>query len=128
MGFSLSVVGKNTVFVARHIRGGIFALHYAGQHSVDGVIPIAPGGQVDARSFIDNLSSHVGNAKSMVSEGRGNERATFADFEGSRGTNPITTTAAIYLDWFDPYGAHTTGVFRKVMKGTPVLHVAPRRD
>jgi pimeloyl-ACP methyl ester carboxylesterase len=120
--------GAQKVFVAGHSQGGLFALHYAGLHSVDGVIPVAPGGQVDAGNFTMNLSSHVAKAKSMVGEGRGNDTAAFADFEGSRGADPITTTAAIYLDWFNPYGAHTTRVFRKVKKGTPVLYVAPRRD
>jgi hypothetical protein len=64
----------------------------------------------------------------MVAEGRGNEKADFLDYEGSRGTNSITTTAAIYLSWFDPNGAHTSRAYRNVKAGTPVLYVAPTRD
>lgn len=44
----------------------------------------------------------------MVSEGRGGDKADFAEFEGAKGSIPLITTAAIYLDWFDPNGAHTT--------------------
>jgi pimeloyl-ACP methyl ester carboxylesterase len=120
--------GARKVFVAGHSQGGLFALHYAGLHRVDGVLPIAPGGQVDVPSFVDKLSSHVEKARQMVDEGRGGEKAAFADFEGSRGTNVITTTAAIYLDWFDPKGAHTTVAYKRVKEGTPVLYVAPVRD
>lgn len=120
--------GARRVFLAGHSQGGLFALYYAGLHRVDGVLAIAPGGQVDAGAFVTNLSSHVARARQMVGEGRGNDRSDFGDYEGSRGTNTITTTAAIYLDWFDPGGALTTRVFGRVKEGTPVLYVAPVRD
>ena len=120
--------GARKVFVTGHSQGGLFALHYGGLHRVDGLVPVAPGGQVDAGSFVTALGRHVAKAKQMVDEGRGNEKADFSDYEGSRGTNTITTTAAIYLNWFDPNGAHTTRAFRNVKEGTPVLYVAPKRD
>ena len=34
--------GATRLFVAGHSQGGLFAVHYAGQHKVDGVIAIAP--------------------------------------------------------------------------------------
>ena len=120
--------GARKVFVSGHSQGGLFALHYGGLHRVDGLVPIAPGGQVDAAAFVAALGQHVATARQMVDAGRGNEKAGFGDYEGSRGTNAITTTAAIYLNWFDPDGAHTSRVFRNVKEGTPVLYVAPRRD
>ena len=120
--------GARKVFVTGHSQGGLFALHYGGLKRVDGLVLIAPGGQVDAGSFVTALGQYVTKAKQMVDEGRGNEKADFADYEGSRGTNVITTTAAIYLNWFDPNGAHTTRAFRNVKEGTPVLYVAPKRD
>lgn len=120
--------GARKVFVAGHSQGGLFALHYGGLHRVDGLVAVAPGGQVDAPSFVTALEQYVAKARQMVDEGRGNEKADFADYEGSRGTNTVTTTAAIYLNWFDPEGAHTTRVFRNVKEGTPVLYVAPKRD
>lgn len=120
--------GARKVFVAGHSQGGLFALHYGGAHPVDGILAIAPGGQVDAGSFVSTLREFVAKARQMVDEGRGNEKADFGDYEGSRGTNTITTTAAIYLDWFDPSGAHTTRAFGNVRKGTPVFYVAPTQD
>lgn len=120
--------GARKVFVSGHSQGGLFALYYGGQHEVDGLIPIAPGGQVDAQVFLNALGPSVAEARSLVASGSGEEKASFRDFEGSRGTNPVTTTAAIYLNWFDPNGAHTTRVFNKVKPGTPVLYVAPKRD
>src|SRR4051812_20509902 len=38
--------GAKKVFVAGHSQGGLYALHYGAQHPVDGVIAIAPGGNV----------------------------------------------------------------------------------
>jgi hypothetical protein len=64
----------------------------------------------------------------MVDAGHGDEKAVFSDYEGSRGTTPVTTTAAIYLSWFDPAGAHTTRIFKNVRAGIPVLFIAPTRD
>lgn len=125
---SMRAKGARKVFVTGHSQGGFFALHYGGLHRVDGLVPIAPGGQVDAGAFVAALGPHVATAKQMVDEGHGNEQADFADYESSRGTNTITTTAAIYLSWFDPKGAHTTRAFRNVKEGTPVLYVAPKRD
>ncbi|MBM3273325.1 alpha/beta fold hydrolase [Candidatus Kaiserbacteria bacterium] len=120
--------GARKVFVAGHSQGGLFAVYYAGLHQVDGVLPIAPGGQVDAASNVANLAPYIEKAKQMVNEGRGSDKADFAEFEGAKGSIPLSTTAAIYLDWFDPNGAHTTRVFKSVKQGTPVLYVAPSRD
>lgn len=120
--------GARKVFVAGHSQGGLFAVYYGGVRSVDGLVLIAPGGQVDADVFVSALGQSVAKAKQMLAEGRGNERADFLDYEGSRGTNTITTTAAIYLSWFDPNGAHTSRAYRSVKAGTPVLYVAPTRD
>jgi alpha-beta hydrolase superfamily lysophospholipase len=120
--------GVRKVFVAGHSQGGLFALHYGGLHPVDGLIPIAPGGQVDVNVFVAALGQHVARARQMVADGRADEKAEFGDFESSRGTNTLTTTAAIYLDWFDPNGAQTTRAYRHVKKGIPVLYVAPKRD
>jgi pimeloyl-ACP methyl ester carboxylesterase len=120
--------GARKVFVAGHSQGGLFAVYYGGLHQVDGLIPIAPGGQVDAGSFVNALGQHVATARQMVDEGRGEEKAAFGDYEGSRGTSAVTTTAAIYFAWFNPNGAHTSRAFRNVKAGTPVLYVAPKRD
>jgi len=120
--------GVKKVFVSGHSQGGLFAMHYAGQQQVDGIVPIAPGGMSDSKKLASEFARHVAKAKQMVAEGRGGEKAEFGDFEGSRGGNAITTTADIYLDWFSPDGAQTSQVLKKVKPGTPVLYVAPTRD
>ena len=121
--------GAKKVFVSGHSQGGLFALLYAGRRQVDGVIAIAPGGSHGSPSFRDALGSYVGKAKGMIDTGRGNETAQFADFEGSKGVYPVTATAAIYFDWFNPDGAHNMDfVTPRVKSGTPVLYVAPSRD
>lgn len=125
---ALRAKGVRKVFVAGHSQGGLFAVYYAGLHRVDGVLPIAPGGQVDAAFNVANLAPYVEKARQMVGEGRGSDKADFAEFEGAKGSIALTTTAVIYLDWFDPNGAHTTRVFKSVKEGTPVLYVAPTRD
>jgi len=120
--------GARKVFVAGHSQGGLFAVRYAGANKVDGVIPIAPGGQVNARTFVKALGEHVNKAKAMIAEGKGDEKAAFGDYEGSRGPNTIHTTAAIYQDWFDPETGLTSHAYRRVQADTPVLYVAPTRD
>lgn len=120
--------GATKLFVAGHSQGGLFAAHYGGQHKVDGIIAIAPGGQVDMAGFMRALGEHVAKAKQMVADGKGGDKASFGDFEGRRGVTRLRTTAAAYLSWFDPFGAHTTRAFGQVKEGTPVLYVAPTGD
>ncbi len=121
--------GARKIFIVGHSQGGLFALLYGGQHRVDGVVAIAPGGNVDAPSLVSALGEYVERARGMVRDGRGDERALFADFESSRGTNSINTTATLYLNWFDPNGPHSLAkAVRKMAWGVPVLYVAPTRD
>jgi pimeloyl-ACP methyl ester carboxylesterase len=120
--------GATRLFMAGHSQGGLFAVLYGGRHKVDGIVAIAPGGQVDVAAFTRALGEHVAKARQMVAEGRGDEKASFGDFEGRRGVTPLRTTAASYLSWFDPSGAHTTRAFSQVKEGTPVLYVAPTGD
>ncbi len=100
----------------------------AARHKVDGVAVIVPGGAVDSMVYLNAVGGHVARARQMIADGRGREQAEFADHEGSRGTTPVTTTAASYLSWFDPDGAHTGRVFRQVMPGVPVLFVSATLD
>lgn len=120
--------GARKLFVAGHSQGGLFAVHYGGQHRVDGIVAIAPAGQVDMADFFGSLGEHVAVARRMVAEGRGAETALFGDYEGSRGAMRIRTTAQAWLSWFDPAGDHTSRAFGRVLPGTPVLYVAPTRD
>lgn len=51
------------------------------------------------------------------------------DFEGSKGTIQVHSTAAIYLSWFDPDGAMNQSLAVKNLNAkVPVLYVAPKND
>ncbi len=121
--------GAKKVFVAGHSQGALFALHYAGKHPVDGVIAIAPGGSVSTPVFKRELGESVDRARRMISEGKSSEKTRFMDYEGSRGTNPVFTTPAVYLSWFEPDGAMSLLRAAKTVKaGIPVLYVGPTGD
>lgn len=121
--------GAKKLFVAGHSQGGLNALHYGTQQTADGLIAIAPGGNHGTANFQKALGEHVSTAKNMIEAGKGNEKADFADYEGSKGSFPISTTATIYYDWFNPDSAHNmSSVAPKVKSGVPVLYVAPTRD
>jgi pimeloyl-ACP methyl ester carboxylesterase len=121
--------GAQKLFIAGHSQGGVFALYYAGKHPPDGVIALAPGGSTASLVFQQQLGSSVQLARTMLAGGKGDERARFADYEGSRGLSEVTTTAATYLAWFDPDGAMDQEKSSRALPATlPVLYVAPRRD
>jgi hypothetical protein len=53
----------------------------------------------------------------------------FLDFEASKGTYPVVTTAANYLSWFEPDGAMNQALaMRNVNPKVPVLYIAPTGD
>ncbi len=121
--------GAKTLFVAGHSQGGLFALHYGNKHRVDGIIAMAPGGDAGSQTFVGKLGPSVQLAKKMIAEGQGAAKEKFFDYEGSKGLTPVTTTAAIYLDWFEPDGAMNYGIAARNMDPkTPVLYVGPTGD
>jgi len=65
----------------------------------------------------------------MIAEGKGEESGSFMDYEGSKGTYPIVTTAKRYLSWFDPEGAmNQTKASRNLNPKIPLLFIAPKND
>ena len=121
--------GATHVFLAGHSQGGVFAFHAATRVAVDGVIAMAPGGSVGTTVFREQLGATYEEAKSLVAAGRGREATRLADFEGSHGRYPITTTPERYVTWFDPDGGMNMLVaLRKLDAKMPVLYVAPTGD
>ncbi|MEW6409731.1 MAG: alpha/beta fold hydrolase [Nitrospirota bacterium] len=121
--------GAKKLFVVGHSLGALFALYYAGKHLVDGVIAIAPGGSVSTPIYREKLGESVELARSLVTEGKANEKTRFTDYEGARGTYPVTTTPVAYLSWFDPDGAMSLiRVVKAMNPKIPVLYVAPKGD
>ncbi|QDZ29784.1 carboxylesterase [Noviherbaspirillum sp. UKPF54] len=126
---ALRAKGARAVFVAGHSQGGVFALYFASRHAVDGIIAIAPGGDVSSPAFVEKLAEPVARARQLVAEGKGAEKARFADYEGAKGVYPVVTTAASYLSWFDPDGAMgRAGAPGNVKPQVPVLYIAPSGD
>ena len=121
--------GAKKVFVAGHSQGGLFALYFGSKHAVDGIIAIAPGGNVDSQVFSENLGESVGLARKLIAEGKAEETTRLADYVGSKGVYPITTTPAAYLTWFDPNGAmNETTAVQSMNPAIPVLFIAPKDD
>jgi len=120
--------GANKLFVAGHSQGAVFALHYAVKNPLDGLIIIAPGGNVGSAFYQQQVGAAVARARSLVAAGKGNEPGEFDEFEGGK-TWTVRTTAAVYFSWFDPAGAmNQESSSRALPKSLPVLHVAPRSD
>ena len=121
--------GAQTLFVAGHSQGGLFALYLGGRHAVDGIIAMAPGGDVSNSLFREKLGDSVALARKLIAEGKGEEKNTFYDYEGSKGTNPVETTPAIYFSWFNPDGAmNQTKAITAMNPRVPVLYIAPTAD
>jgi pimeloyl-ACP methyl ester carboxylesterase len=121
--------GARKLVVAGHSQGGLFALYLAGRLPVDGVIAIAPGGNVGAGLLHDRLADTVASARALLAAGHGEEKTRLADFEGSKGLYPVITTPRIYLDWFDPDGAmNQSKAVQQVQAGVPVLYISPDGD
>jgi len=118
--------GAKKVFIAGHSQGGAFTTYLAGRLVVDGVVVIAPGGNVDHYFFREKVSGPLAHARRLVADGRGNDPATLEDFEGGRGLFPVVTTPATYVTWFDPDGAMNMGrSARAANPATPILWIVP---
>lgn len=121
--------GAQRLFVAGHSQGGLFALHFGGGKSLDGVIAIAPGGNPAGPAFREKLGPFLNQAQALVAEGKGDEKVRLADYEGSRGVYPVVVAPKIYLSWFEPEGAlHELAAVRHMNPATPVLFITPTRD
>lgn len=121
--------GAKKVFVAGHSQGAMFAMHYAGKNPIDGLILIAPGGNVATSFYQQQIGASVVRARSLVASGKGDERGEFEEYEGGKGKWTVNTTATIYLAWFDPEGAmNQEKSSRALPESLPVLHVAPTSD
>jgi len=92
--------GAKHIIVAGHSFGANASIAYAASgREIDGVIAIAPGHCPD----LDNFGASVAKARQMIAKGKAEETASFDDNpQGQHRT--ISTTAKIYLSFFDPDG------------------------
>ncbi|MGE0558945.1 MAG: alpha/beta hydrolase [Burkholderiales bacterium] len=120
--------GAKKVFVAGHSQGAVFAIYYATRQPPDGLIVIAPGGNVGTAFYQGKVGGAVSQAREMLESGKGGETGDFDEFEGGRSWT-VRTTAASYFSWFDPQGAMNQMKSSAALpKSLPVLHVAPTSD
>ena len=120
--------GAVKVFVAGHSQGAVFALHYATREKIDGLIIIAPGGDVASSFFRQQVGRSVSRAKDQIAAGKGGETGDYDESEGGKNWT-VRTTSAIYFSWFDPDGAmNQLKSSAALPKTLPVLHVAPTSD
>lgn len=121
--------GAKKLFVAGHSQGGLFALYFGNKHVVDGVIAIAPGGNVASQIFRDKLGDSLALARKLIGEGKGEDKTSLADYENRRGTYPVVSPPAAYLTWFDPDGAmNQKKAIQNFNPAIPVLYIAPTSD
>lgn len=126
---SLHGKGAQKLFVAGHSFGGLFALYFAGRLAIDGVIAMAPGGDVGNRIFREKLGDSVERARQLVAAQKGNDPARLSDYEGSKGLYPIVTPPAAFLTWYEPDGAmNQSRIMPAVRPQTPVLYIVPQND
>jgi esterase/lipase len=120
--------GAKKIFIAGHSLGANVALYYATRTSVDGVIAIAPGHSPEAKKMRAKLEADVERARKMIKEGQGNNESRFDDTNQGR-MSSVTTTANIYLSWFDPDGQAVMPKNAAALKpGTALLWVIGTRD
>jgi pimeloyl-ACP methyl ester carboxylesterase len=125
----LRAKGAAHLFVAGHSQGGLFALYFGDRHPVDGIIAIAPGGNVASPSYREKLGDAVSRARQLAAAGKADEKTQLLDFEGSKGLYTIWCTPANYLSWFDPDGAmNELKAIKSMDPKVPVLFVAPTGD
>ena len=125
----LKTNGATKIVVGGHSMGANAAMGYgARRKDLAGIVAIAPGHVPDLEAF----QVHIGNdwlrARELVNAGKGDELADFND--RNQGSNvEISTTAAIYLSWFQPGGpaSMATNVSRQ-NPDTPLLWIVGDKD
>ncbi len=126
---SLRDKGAQRLFVAGHSQGGLFAFYFGSKHVVDGVVAIAPGGNVGSPIFREKLAESVALARKLIAEGKSNEKIRLSDYEGAKGVYPIVTTPSSYLSWFDPEGAmNQMTAVTNLNPAVPALYIVPTND
>jgi pimeloyl-ACP methyl ester carboxylesterase len=93
--------GAAAVVIAGHSLGANAALAYGARNDVKGVIALAPGHLPEDLATRPRIVEDLNRARKLVGEGRGQEPARFADFNGSLAIT-VTATPATYLSFFAP--------------------------
>jgi pimeloyl-ACP methyl ester carboxylesterase len=96
--------GAVRLVVGGHSMGANMAIGYTATHkNVDAVMALGPGQTVESQSFIDKLGSSVSRARSLLAEGKGNEKLDFQDLHLGK-LSAVAVSPKVYLSYFDPEG------------------------
>lgn len=118
--------GANKIVLVGHSLGAAGGLHYVTRKPVDGFIAIAPGHSPEGTRLATMYAASVAKARAMVTQGEGEDKALFDDFNTGNRTKQINMSAKVYLDFFDPNGPmNFIGNVSKMLPGTRVLWVEP---
>lgn len=126
---TMKLAGVDKHFLIGHSLGGIFAAYYAGERPLTGVVLVAPGGDVASRFWQKKTADSRDKAERLIADGKGDEQDDFDDFEGSKGSFSIRTTAKLYLAWFsEDSPLNQVRSYERLPAGLPVLNVVPTDD
>jgi len=121
--------GAQRLFVVGHSQGGLFTFYFGGRHKVDGLVAIAPGGNVANQVLRDKFFEPVDRARSMIAAGKGDIKTVFYDWENAKGSFDVVSTPLAYLSWFDPDGAmNQPKAVKSIIPGVPILYIVPEMD
>lgn len=121
--------GAQKLFLSGHSQGGLVALALGSDLNVDGIIAIAPGGNMASTINREKLGDTLTKAQHLIQEGKGDDKGEFYDFETSKGKSPIQTTARNYVSWFDPEGLMNQEKSSALINPKiPVLFIVPTAD
>jgi pimeloyl-ACP methyl ester carboxylesterase len=121
--------GVRKIVVGGHSMGAAAALHYAGRTKVDGLLIVALGHYPDSPKIREVTGSGVERAREMIAAGKGDERASFEDFNTGNKRKSVTSPARSYLSYFEPQGPmNSDRNAAKVQPGTMVLWASPTHE
>lgn len=125
----MKAAGVSKTFLAGHSLGGLFAAYYAGERPLTGLILVAPGGDVASKFWQKKTADSRDKAERMIADGKGDVTDEFDDFEGSKGSFTISTTANLYLAWFSTASPlNQVRSYGRLPGDLPVLNVVPSDD
>jgi pimeloyl-ACP methyl ester carboxylesterase len=95
--------GASKFILIGHSMGSNAALRFTATHTtIEALVLLAPGHNPEQLGA-HPLAGEVERARKQVGAGKGSEKSSYRDINVGHELN-VTTTAAIYLSWFDPSG------------------------
>ena len=125
----LRTKGAKKITVVGHSQGASAALYYSTQRQVDGIALIAPGGYPQSKTFLENYTAAVAEARALVGQGKADAPVAFTDLNTGNRSRGMNAPARSILDYFDPDGSmNSYQNAARVKTGVAVLLAAPTRE